>query len=109
MDNLGPEFQEKLKKLSEDYRTKLPERLEKIKEAWRQCSPDNFSDLNYKKLEKLIHHLAGSGSTFGFPEISKTAKEIESLLSALNYENFVEHRKQLGLAFQHLEQIVKKG
>lgn len=105
MDKLGSDFQQKMKELQEDYRRKLPERLKSIQETWSICSQKDFSDPHYKQLEKLLHHLSGSGSTFGFPEISKKSKEIELLLSELSYENFVTHRKRIEALLPHLLKI----
>lgn len=94
---------EKLDKLRQEYREKLPAHLKDLHEQAVQlndeCSADVVTDL-YQKL----HKLAGSAGSFGLVEFSQQARKLEIQLqnwlqgqkpSAAAVENLVAHVAQL--------------
>jgi HPt (histidine-containing phosphotransfer) domain-containing protein len=80
MDSASKEkLEERLKILKQMYAAQLPARLQEIKEKW-DIARKKWNAENLKNLERLVHNLTGSGATFGFPEITNQARELELYL-----------------------------
>lgn len=69
-------FQEKLEKLKAEYAELLPSRLKEVDQAWHDVRV-NTNPESLKVLRTRVHTLAGSGATFGFPELSAAASSAE--------------------------------
>lgn len=72
-----------LEKLRQDYLDRLPDEMKTLDSPWEgmQNDPENRESLY--ELYRLFHRLSGSGATFGFPEISKTASLVEETLQGI--------------------------
>ena len=68
---------EKLRKLREQFRTQMPERLDALRAAWSSVLVADDQPAALGEFHRLIHSLAGTAGTFGLPEISRRAREIE--------------------------------
>jgi periplasmic divalent cation tolerance protein len=66
--------------LREYFAGRLPERLAEIEEACRAAQEAGFTGEPLRTFHRLVHSLAGAGGTFGFPEVSETARGLERLL-----------------------------
>jgi diguanylate cyclase (GGDEF)-like protein len=85
-DSLSPALQEQMRLLSDGYAQKLPGKVAQILLLWRSVrddasslwAPDTLSNLH-----RLVHSLAGSGTTFGFSEVSRHARRAEIVLKPL--------------------------
>ncbi len=66
--------------LREYFAGRLPERLAEIDEACRAAREAGFTGEPLRTFHRLVHSLAGAGGTFGFPEVSDLAREVERLL-----------------------------
>lgn len=75
-------IQRQLKKLSDDYAAQLPEKLLTIKECWSALST-HFNKEAINELIFLTHKLAGSGTSFGFQNVSDKARVIEIELNTV--------------------------
>jgi HPt (histidine-containing phosphotransfer) domain-containing protein len=62
-------FQERLRGLLQDYLDGLPERLSAVREA--------FSGNDRIALQYQAHRLAGSGVSYGAPELTDWGREVE--------------------------------
>ena len=63
-----------------DYLTRLPARIAELEDAAAPLTGDASPEAvrgAVGRLHALSHKLAGSGTTFGFPEVSKAARAIE--------------------------------
>lgn len=80
------EFAASLKALTENYLRSLPGRMETIDTLWAKLQAGNYSEDDLYELHRTIHSLAGSGATFGFPGISRTARPAEQLLKVVSQE-----------------------
>lgn len=77
------DIEEKLRRLRDSYASELPDKICKIDQAWRHLL-ENGSDIERLRLMiRLCHNLAGSAASFGFPEVTRTAREIEHHLVAV--------------------------
>lgn len=73
----------RLNTLYADYRQQLPERIGYITQQFEAyCAPPN-PPAALHNLHYALHKLAGSGATFGHPEMGKIARHWEHLVSAL--------------------------
>lgn len=59
---------------------RLPGKLEEIDTLWHTLSNGEWETDRVEVLHRLTHSLAGSGSTFGFPELGGISRSIEQLL-----------------------------
>ena len=80
------EMEEQLRGLQQDYAEQLPAKIEEMEKLWStiQDSKNNYKRL--AQLRKMSHKLIGSGSTFGFDEITKNAQQLEMLLDMVIME-----------------------
>ncbi|MEK6747821.1 MAG: Hpt domain-containing protein [Pseudomonadota bacterium] len=69
----------RLIELRRQYVAQLPKKFSDIEALWRQLrtqdDPQQRADLH-----RLTHSLAGSGATYGFPNISTAARHAEDIL-----------------------------
>jgi HPt (histidine-containing phosphotransfer) domain-containing protein len=69
--------------LREYFAGRLPDRLAEIEEACRAAQDADWTGQPLRTFHRLAHSLAGSGTTFGFPEVSETARNLERLLEGI--------------------------
>jgi len=69
--------------LREYFAGRLPERLAEIEDACRAARDAGWTGQPLRTFHRLAHSLAGSGATFGFPEVSETARDLEHLLAGI--------------------------
>ena len=66
--------------LRESYIKSLPEKLAELNSAWNVVGKENWTKEQLTVFKRLVHRLAGSGSSYGLPEITKAAKKLENSL-----------------------------
>jgi len=79
------DVQDKLAILKQSYLSHLPTRLAEVEQAANLAAgqaPESVRT-SLETVASLAHKLAGSGATFGFPDVSATARAIESKCSSL--------------------------
>jgi multidomain signaling protein FimX len=74
--------EQKLAELISRYVKGLPERLHEISQAWERLKHVEWHDKHIDIMLHGAHKLAGSGTTFQFPDISTCAAQLESALLA---------------------------
>ncbi len=78
------DIETRLQQLQADYARRLPQRLARISAQWEAlCQPASSGSVEYDGLIREFHTLAGSGASFGFPEVSRLARELEQHLQTL--------------------------
>lgn len=70
----------KLLKLQSKYARELPDKIEEIFDTWAQLLADKHNPELREKITHLAHNLAGSGTSFGFPEITNISRQLEQLV-----------------------------
>ena len=68
--------------LQEYFAGRLPDRLREIDEAWARVQASAWSPEPLRDLHRLVHSLSGAGTTFGFPEVTRTARALERFLKS---------------------------
>lgn len=71
-----------MKVLGEKYADQFPSRTAEIKSLWGKVAGDDTDRDALDELYRLVHGLAGSGATFGFPQLSEAARQCEHVLLA---------------------------
>lgn len=112
MPGNNPDIQAKLQLLRKQYAQKLPARITALEQ---QCLTLNLDDPDSKQYENLIrefHSLAGSGTSYGFPQVTVLSREIEKILldakSALNQD--LDHVKfEINTRLSKLKQAATAG
>src|SRR5882757_6344783 len=73
-------------RITEDLRRyfagRLPARLAEVEEAHDAARDAGWAGEPMRTFHRLAHSLAGVGATFGFPEITTTARRLELALKA---------------------------
>lgn len=75
-------FQAELQRLKDAFARSLPARTREVEALWTALG-GNPTAAAIRALERALHSLAGSGATFGFPEVSRCAKSLENALRPL--------------------------
>jgi len=74
------DLQERRNKLQLAYLRSLPSKARELRHCWQQCRQQGWPPASVHQLFILVHRLTGSGSTFGLPQLSESAKPIEKCL-----------------------------
>lgn len=82
MTNEKSTFELHLEKLKTEYKAQLPSKLEAITSAWQILCKQWQAD-TMVVLHRNVHSLIGTSGTFGFTDISKSARTLETALKPL--------------------------
>lgn len=82
-DELSPEDRESLRQLRAAFAARLPERLAEVDAAWEEARAAAFEPAALFRFLRLVHSLAGAGTTFGYPAVTEVAKRMERILQPL--------------------------
>jgi len=77
--DLGKEFQ----KLRKEFRGSLPAKLTRLRSLWRRIDCEEPDADALEILKRELHTMAGSGGSFGLPQVSKAAAAAEDALAGL--------------------------
>jgi len=76
------DIQQKLRLLQEQYTAAMPGKLSDLSAQW-QCLVENRDDEEqFEFVIRQFHTIAGSGTSFGFPEVTQVARDAEKMLKA---------------------------
>ncbi|MBE0615454.1 MAG: Hpt domain-containing protein [Burkholderiales bacterium] len=70
-------------RLSAEYAEQLPDTLAQMEDLWRCVVAAEIPSLRLSELVRMAHSISGSGATFGLPQVSKTARELELFIEQL--------------------------
>ena len=77
--DLGKEFQ----KLRKEFRGSLPAKLKRMRSLWARIDCEEPDGDALEILKRELHTMAGSGGSFGLPQVSKAAAAAEDALAGL--------------------------
>jgi len=80
MPSKNRDIQQKLQILQQQYAKKLPDRITALEQHWQALNLDDPQSTQYENLIREFHSLAGSGTSYGFPQITTLSREIENIL-----------------------------
>ena len=71
-------IQKKLHELFVLYSRNLPDRIHSLEVKW-QSQRKHWDFIGFQDFHRSVHSLCGSAGTYGYFELSKTARKLESL------------------------------
>lgn len=74
-------FNEALRELSGNYSLTLPDKIAQIEIRLQALLADPIDKNALEPLHRLVHSLNGSARTFGFPDVSDVAQQMETVLT----------------------------
>lgn len=80
---MSNELRTQIEHVRKEFIESLPKRAHHLEEIWGYLSYLNWSTHGIKALQQVLHRLAGSCASFGFEELSKTARNLDSYISEL--------------------------
>lgn len=72
-----PNFRERLNALSAKYGATIPATMAAISSALSHCCNAEADQYSLQKLHELLHGVAGSAATFGYPVLGTEARRLE--------------------------------
>jgi len=94
------QFQQKLEKLKEQFLSGLPNKIKELHDHWRAVSDANWSIDANNAFRIVVHSLVGSSGTFGFSEVSSTARQLESLIKTISEQGVAPTREEVEIIEQ---------
>ncbi len=83
MSEAQDNLREQLRRLHESYAEQLPDKIQEIEQTWQRAFDAAADAPDLAEFHRLVHSLAGSGGTFGFPKVSEAARAIEQATKVL--------------------------
>lgn len=76
------EFDRRFRQLQEKYIDRTERRLQRIEELGEQLAATGMRE-DAEELHNLVHRLAGSGETLGYPKITEVSAQLEETLETI--------------------------
>ncbi len=92
-------------RLISNYRRELPDKLANIAEKWAEISNEGWREELARHIHNVCHHLAGTGTTFGYSKLTRYARSVETQLTRAFDDDRVPARSRLdnlGIAIDNL-------
>ncbi|NQV70649.1 MAG: Hpt domain-containing protein [Pseudohongiella sp.] len=97
-DDKRIEIRQKLQAIHEEYAKALPGKIQEIESVFNSAVHGDGKHEAITILHRLLHTIAGSAGTHGFPESSKAAREMEIILKpALDDEQLFDNEMTIEL------------
>jgi len=77
---------ELLKEMQQDYTSRLPGKIIELEQIWGRVQRQSDTSKDLADLRRKAHSLSGSGTTFGFKQISEYARQMEVLVDMIIVE-----------------------
>jgi HPt (histidine-containing phosphotransfer) domain-containing protein len=74
------ELKRTIAKLHAGYAAQLPGTVAQMEDLWRRLVAVEIPPSQLADLARMAHSIAGSGATFGLPDASRAARELELFL-----------------------------
>ncbi len=73
-------FKEQMKALSVNFVKHMDEPIEKLQCAILDIENNKFTRENRAEIQSIAHNYKGTGTTYGFKNLTKTATELEKMM-----------------------------
>lgn len=100
---------EKLTKIKQDFKKKLPEKLVDIESRWQLLS-QSFDSERLADFHLKVHSLCGSSGTFGYMELSQASRNLESYLKKLLASDEIDakQKNEISELFNQLKMVLNQ-
>lgn len=78
------ELKRTIASLHADYAAQLPATVAQMEDLWRRLVASEIPPSKLAELARMAHSITGSGATFGIPQASRAARELELFLEKFN-------------------------
>jgi HPt (histidine-containing phosphotransfer) domain-containing protein len=82
MAELG-DLETRLAEIKRAYVAELPTKAADLEAVWRRVQTQDWQPAPVQELHRMAHSLAGSGATFGFAALSRSARTLEISVASL--------------------------
>ena len=87
MEQQNAKLKDRIRSVQRNFVTMLPTHINDINQHWKSLRYVAWDHERVLELQTLVHRLAGSGGTFGFPDISQASGAVDvALTQALMYD-----------------------
>ncbi|MDH5631455.1 MAG: diguanylate cyclase [Gammaproteobacteria bacterium] len=100
---------EQLKALQLAYARDLPGKIADVKSHWLKLLETGWDKNLITEAHRKTHSLAGSGASFGFPEVSRCARELEMDLKAIKEQGQLPGPDQIELMQHRLDALISSA
>lgn len=94
---MGNNIHEKIQELFVSYSQNLPNKLQNIQNHWQELC-ENYTAKLFEDFYREVHSLTGSAGTYGYHELSKSARELESYLKTFLGAKVITTEKQIAIS-----------
>jgi diguanylate cyclase (GGDEF)-like protein len=108
MSLMSGKVRERLEALSTKFAGELPDKLRELRAAVSQAQANPADMQKLDAARSIAHRLAGSGSTFGFRDVSAVARRLEEAIRALMAGEAEARAENLGPLVAELEEAARK-
>ncbi len=106
--DLTEDFAAEMEIIRKEYLQLLAVSMQQIKETYAQLEATIWDTNIARELCEMVHKISGSGGTYGFVELSNSARQMELLLRAITHKlPTTEEKTALGRHFTALTQAAK--
>lgn len=74
------ELSTRLRALQQEYARRLPDKLDQLDDLWQKLLYVDWRKDLFALLQRMVHNLAGSGRSFGFPALGDRAAALDRFL-----------------------------
>lgn len=93
MDQKNLSFEEQFQLLREEYAASLPGKFQEITSYWKTICENPEDTDALQAVLRLSHSLAGSGTSFGFTQITHISRALENEFRQLQQTDFSAQRQ----------------
>ncbi len=98
-----------LKQIRAEYAADIPFKIKAIEEAWASVRAASGTYEDLKTLQRLVHNLAGSGGTYGFAKLGRTARDLDDYLKTVLENNAMPTLGQSARVIRLLDSLKRIG
>ncbi|MEI7645758.1 MAG: diguanylate cyclase, partial [Chloroflexales bacterium] len=104
-------FSARFEELRQSYAAQLVEKAAQMAASWQLIEAGTATSTAIEDLLRVAHNLAGTGSTFGFPDVSSIARSLEAALRSYAHADsgFPEMISEIGFLVRGLQQLAVGG
>ncbi|MBN9389349.1 MAG: diguanylate cyclase [Chloroflexi bacterium] len=109
MSDAFQQLQDELNRLNAAYREKLPEKIAALENTWAEVRREPEKTELLENFHLKAHSLAGSGATYGLPDVSAAARKLEQVLKGIIQHTtggLDQKQDEIQLLFDDLKKVV---
>lgn len=94
------DIRQQLRAVQESYRASLPDKLARLEVLWHLLQAENELQASYEEFYRLLHTMAGSAETLGYPALTQAARAMVQQLKTSKQP--AHHVRNLVAEYEHV-------